>query len=264
MKKKLTITFGMVVFLCALAMATVWVPATSAGNPGVEKLKIGIIGPMSGAGAAWGINMQRGAALACDDVNTAGGLKVGNKVYMLDFVSADTAYIGATAVSEVSRLIFQERIKYIFGPIGSTPCLAMQPIINENKVLHLHDSYTPKAVSPQAPYSFRAFCSTSHEIAPVVWGYAKEKYGVKTMVTIGQNDATGKAETDDDIMAAKTLGIKVLSRELFDLATTDFMPLMTKVVGMKPDAIEIGSAATGFCSEMIKCLYELGYKGIRG
>ena len=263
MKKKLTITFGMVVFLCALAMATVWVPATLAGNPGVEKLKIGIIGPMSGAGAAWGINMQRGAALACDDVNTAGGLKVGNKVYMLDFVSADTAYIGATAVSEVSRLIFQERIKYIFGPIGSTPCLAMQPIINENKVLHLHDSYTPKAVSPQAPYSFRAFCSTSHEIAPVVWGYAKEKYGVKTMVTIGQNDATGKAETDDDIMAAKTLGIKVLSRELFDLATTDFMPLMTKVVGMKPDAIEIGSAATGFCSEMIKCLYELGYKGIR-
>ena len=123
MKKRL-ITFVMVVLLSALAMATVWVSATSAANPAVKKLKIGIIGPMSGAGAAWGINLQRGAALACEDVNIAGGLKVGNKVYMLDFVSADTAYIGATAVSEVSRLIFQQGIKYIFGPIGSTPCLA--------------------------------------------------------------------------------------------------------------------------------------------
>jgi branched-chain amino acid transport system substrate-binding protein len=125
------------------------------------------------------------------------------------------------------------------------------------------NSYTPKAIGSQFPYSFRGLCSTSHEIAPILWKYVKEKYGVKKVVLIGQNDETGKAETDHDIEACKELGIEVLHRELFDLATTDFMPLMTKVVAMKPDAVEIGSAATGFVAQMSKALYELGYKGIK-
>jgi branched-chain amino acid transport system substrate-binding protein len=135
-------------------------------------------------------------------------------------------------------------------------------LVNENKVLAFVNSYTPKALGPHLPYNFR-LCITSHEIAPVVWKYAKEKYGVKTAVLLGQNDETGKCETDHDIEVCNELGIKVLHRELFDLATTDFMPLMTKVVAMKPDAVEIGSAATGYVAQMAKALHELGYKGIK-
>jgi branched-chain amino acid transport system substrate-binding protein len=228
-----------------------------------ETIKIGVLGPMSGAGAAWGINMQRGVSLAVEDINNAGGIKVGKKNYLLDFISADDKYTGTAAVSEGSRLIFEQKIKYVLGPIGSSPTVAFSPLLNENKILLLHNSYTPKALGPQFPYNFRALCSTSHEIAPILWKYVKEKYGVKTAVLIGQNDETGLAETDHDIEACKELGIKVLQRELFDLATTDFMPLMTKAMAMNPDAIEIGSAATGYVSQMAKALHELGYKGVR-
>ena len=228
-----------------------------------ETIKIGLMGPMSGAGAAWGIGFQRGVSLAVEDVNNAGGVKVGKKTYLLDFISADDKYTGSVAVSEVSRLIFELKIKYLIGPLGSTPAVAISPIANENKVLTFIGGYTPRAIGPQFPYNFRGLCSTSHEIAPILWKYVKEKYGVKNAVLIGQNDETGKAETDHDIEACKELGIQILHRELFDLATTDFMPLMTKVVAMKPDAIEIGSAATGYAAQMAKALYELGYKGIK-
>jgi len=252
-------------WLVAMIVVFVWMMALSFGAAyAAEKVfKIGLLGPMSGAGAAWGISMQRGVTLAIEDINKAGGIKVGKDVYKMEFVAGDTKYTGSVAVSEASRLIFEQGIKHIVGPIGSSPTLAVSPMLNENKILFLHNSYTPKALGPQFPYNFRALCSTSHEIAPVVWKYVKEKHGVKTMVCLGQNDATGQAETDHDIEACKELGIKVLHRELFDLATTDFMPLMTKVVAMKPDAIEIGSAATGYCAQMAKALHELGYKGIR-
>ena len=228
-----------------------------------EKITIGVMGPMSGAGAVWGINMQRGVALAIEDINNAGGVKVGNKRYLLDFISADTKYTGAIAVSEGARMIFENKIKYVIGPIGSSPAVAFSPLMNENKVLVLCNSYTPRAVSPQFPYNFRVVCSTSHEVAPVLWKYVKEKYSAKNAVLIGQNDETGKAETDHDIDACNNLGIKVLHRELFDLATTDFMPLMTKVFAMNPDAIEVGSAASGYVAQMVKALHELDYKGIK-
>jgi branched-chain amino acid transport system substrate-binding protein len=227
-----------------------------------ETIKIGLMGPMSGAGAAWGIGFQRGVSLAIEDVNNAGGVKVGKKTYLLDFISADDKYTGSVALSEAGRLIFEQKIKYLIGPLGSTPVVAVSPLVNEHKVLAFVNSYTPKALGPQFPYNFR-LCITSHEIAPVVWKYVKEKYGVKTAVLLGQNDETGKCETDHDIDVCNELGIKVLHRELFDLATTDFMPLMTKVVAMKPDAVEIGSAATGYVAQMAKALHELGYKGIK-
>ena len=177
-------------------------------------------------------------------------------------VAADDKYTGAGAVSEGSRLIFEQKIKYIIGPIGSSPTVAFSPMMNENKILLLHNSYTAKALGPQFPYNFRALCSTSHEIAPILWKYVKEKKNVKTVVLLGQNDETGKAETDHDIEALNELGMKVLHRELFDLATTDFMPLATKVMAMNPDAVEIGSAAAGYVSQLAKAFHELGYKGV--
>ena len=228
-----------------------------------EKIKIGVIGPMSGAGAVWGIGMQRGVTFVIEDINKAGGIKVGSKKYLLDFIAADDKYTGSAAVSEGARIIFENKVKYVIGPIGSSPTVAFSPMMNENKVLVLCNSYTPRAVSPQFPYNFRALGSTSHEVAPILWKYVKEKYKVKTVVLIGQNDETGKAETDHDRDACQELGIRVMHTELFDLATTDFMPLMTKVVGMNPDAIEIGCAAAGYVSQMAKALYELGYKGVK-
>ena len=228
-----------------------------------EKIKIGVIGPMSGAGAVWGIGMQRGVTFAIEDINKAGGIKVGSKKYLLDFIAADDKYTGSAAVSEGARIIFENKVKYVIGPIGSSPTVAFSPMMNENKVLVLCNSYTPRAVSPQFPYNFRALGSTSHEVAPILWKYVKEKYKIKKVVLIGQNDETGKAETDHDRDACQELGIQVMHTELFDLATTDFMPLMTKVVGMNPDAIEIGSAAAGYVSQMAKALYELGYKGVK-
>ncbi len=44
-----------------------------------ETITIGILAPMSGAGAVWGISMQRGTSLAIQDINNTGGIKVGKK-----------------------------------------------------------------------------------------------------------------------------------------------------------------------------------------
>src|SRR5678815_5117473 len=77
-------SFKMKATLAALLLAGSMVPAVSA-----ETLKIGAIGSLSGGGTAWGLAIKRGAELAVDEVNKAGGLKVGDKTYNIELVMYD-------------------------------------------------------------------------------------------------------------------------------------------------------------------------------
>jgi branched-chain amino acid transport system substrate-binding protein len=262
-KGGMTMKRGLLIFVALFAAVSLLFLTSvtkAVAAPKVEKLRIGLLVMLSGAGAPWGINAQKGLSLACEEINENGGIKVGDKTYMLDFISADSKYTGSAAVAGASRLIYEHNIRYLIS-FGSTPCIAVSPLVTENKVLFAFISFTPRDIGPQFPYNFKALDVTSHEVCPILWKYAKEKYGIKTMVTIGQNDDTGVCETQDDMDTCKGLGIKTLSRELFDLGTTDFMPLVTKVVGMKPDAIDPACCATGYAAEILKGLHQLGYKG---
>jgi len=115
--------------LFAMMAVFIWIMATSLGvaYAGEKVFKIGLMGPMSGPGAAWGINMQRGVSMAIDDINKAGGMKVGNDVYRMDFAAGDTKYTGSVAVSEAARLVFEQGLKHVIGPIGSSPTIAFCP-----------------------------------------------------------------------------------------------------------------------------------------
>jgi branched-chain amino acid transport system substrate-binding protein len=59
-------------------LACVAALALSSGVSAQEELKIGGIGSLSGGGTAWGIALQRGVQMAVDEVNAAGGLKIGD------------------------------------------------------------------------------------------------------------------------------------------------------------------------------------------
>ncbi|MEK7879376.1 MAG: ABC transporter substrate-binding protein, partial [candidate division NC10 bacterium] len=52
--------------------------------PAAEKLlEIGVLGPLSGGAASYGVELLRGAEMRADEINKAGGLKVGADVYKI-------------------------------------------------------------------------------------------------------------------------------------------------------------------------------------
>nr|WP_319016857.1 ABC transporter substrate-binding protein [Diaphorobacter aerolatus] len=86
-----------------------------------EELKIGAIVTLSGAGAAWGQAMLYATELAADDVNAKGGLDVGGKKYKVKVVPYDDKYQAGEAVTAANRLVFEDKVKYVIGPVGSAP-----------------------------------------------------------------------------------------------------------------------------------------------
>src|SRR6478672_7167699 len=114
----------------ALMLAGAISPALSA-----ETLKIGAIGSLSGGGTAWGLAIQRGAELAIDEVNKAGGLKVGDKTYNVELLMRDDQYTGQGGKTAAERLVFQDKVKFIVGPIGSNPVLSTVAVTTPEKVV---------------------------------------------------------------------------------------------------------------------------------
>src|SRR5439155_492143 len=64
-----------------------------------KTLTIGVLGPLSGGAASYGVEMVRGAEMKADELNKAGGLKVGGDVYKIKLVSYDHKALAADAAT---------------------------------------------------------------------------------------------------------------------------------------------------------------------
>ncbi|MDZ7788365.1 MAG: ABC transporter substrate-binding protein [Halofilum sp. (in: g-proteobacteria)] len=70
---------------------------------GAEKtVKIGFNAPLTGAVSAWGLPGFYGCQVWADRVNKAGGMKIGNTNYMVEFVRFDNEYSPAKARTGVA------------------------------------------------------------------------------------------------------------------------------------------------------------------
>jgi branched-chain amino acid transport system substrate-binding protein len=252
--------FWILVLSGALAFA-----ATAIG-PGraisaAEELKIGVIGPMSGPGAPWGIALLRGVEMATNDINAAGGIKAGGKSYQVKIISADDKYTGKGGVDAAMKLVHQDQVKYIIGSISSASVLAFQPITEPAKVLVMPDSYANEVLSPDKPYSFR-IVMTSHEICKVQYKWIKDnRPNVKKVAIINPNDASGWAVSKHSKMGAESNGMKVVFNDYYERGTVDFYPLLNKVLPLKPDWLDLSGSAPGDQGLMLKQARELGFVG---
>src|SRR3989442_9675307 len=96
-----------------------------------EVVKIGQIEAQTGANAIYGWMSSQGTALAVDEINKAGGFKVGSKTYKIQLIALDTRGEPKEATVQLKRLIEVDQAKYIFGPFLSNVFLAVRPYAGE-------------------------------------------------------------------------------------------------------------------------------------
>ena len=66
---------------CALLFAIVAIhttPAWAQSKSALKTLLVGTMGPYSGPAASWGLHLLRGLEMKVQEINSTGGLKIGN------------------------------------------------------------------------------------------------------------------------------------------------------------------------------------------
>ena len=225
-----------------------------------ETLKIGALVTLSGPGAAWGQAMKNAAELAADKVNSAGGLDVAGKKYKIEIIPYDDKYQAGEAVTVANRLVFEDKVKFIIGPTGSAPALAVQPITEKNQVLTVTLGFTNKALSVDKPLSFRPVITTLEFAEPQITWLVKS-FDVKKAGGLFPNDESGQVIARDLELAYKKAGGEMVSKEFFERERVDFVPLLTRILARGIDTIELDGNSPSTAGLIVKQARELGFKG---
>ncbi|MEY4713173.1 MAG: hypothetical protein RIS88_2623 [Pseudomonadota bacterium] len=226
-----------------------------------ETLKIGVVSALTGPGSEWGLAQDGGIKIAAMEANARGGLKVGNKTYKIEVVSYDDQYKAALAVTGATRLIEQDKVKYVVGPMGSASALAIKPLFEQNKVLAIIGAFSEKALDPNTKFAFRGFPTQVEFAGPIVGWLKKNKPELKTVAQIEPNDETGWFSQKLLKENHEAAGYKLVATELFERSLKDFQPVMTRILASRPDVIELGTTPPGTAGLMIRQARELGFKG---
>jgi len=227
-----------------------------------EDLKIGAVGTLSGGGTEWGLALQRAVTVAFEEINAAGGVKVGGKTYTLKMIMYDDQYTAQGGTTAATRLVNVDNVKFILGPIGSPPALGVVAVTNPAKVIALTNGYSPKILTPESKYSFRMQIPTDY-FAPAVAKWLRQTYPKIVKVgIISPNDAVGQtlAPLHADAYAASKFDL--VFDEKYDRGLKDFGPLLTRMMAKGAELLELDGNAPGEAGLMTKQARQLGFKGV--
>jgi branched-chain amino acid transport system substrate-binding protein len=245
-----------VVFLLVIAVqgqAQTKIPA--------KTLKIGATGPFF---LKVGIQLKKVLELFAELTNKAGGISVKGQNYNIEYIVYDDKYDAIAGRAAGERLIFQDQVKFIAGPLGSAPALAMLEVTEPNKIPVFTSAATPKIYETKYKYVVHSV-SMLARVTPD-YMYWKEKRMIppaaKTIVLACDDDATGHAMCSYDKECAEYAGYKVLDVIYYKRGITDFTPVATAVKALNPDIFHpVSLMAGGPLYNVMKAISQSGWRG---
>ena len=102
----------------------------------------------------------------------------------------------------------------------------------------------------------------SYQSGPIIYKYMMENHGVKTVAFVARNQPDPLNQRKEGMEAAEKLGLEIVSWEdTYEPGTTDFFPVMTKVIAGNPDQIVLSGVSPGDAPLLLKAARQLGYEG---
>ena len=237
-------------FAAALAMFA----AGNAANA-QDVVKIGHVGPLTGAIAHLGKDNENGARLAIEEINKA-GLTINGKKVTLELVGEDDAGDPKTGTAVAQKLV-DAKVVGVVGHLNSGVSIPAAKIYSDAGIVQISPSSTNPDYTKQGFKTTYRVVATDAQQGPALANYAAKSLKAKTVAIIDDATAYGKGLADEFEKTAKANGMTVVAREATSDKATDFKAILTKVKGKKPEVIMYGGMdATG--GPLAKQARELG------
>jgi branched-chain amino acid transport system substrate-binding protein len=227
-----------------------------------DVLKIGVLGVMSGPAASLGLVNKYCAQTSAQLYDEQGGFEIAGKKYKIEIVAIDDKNDPKLAVSGCERLTKQEGIHYIIGPNVDTTAASVQPVAEASGAIYFPYAFQKSLYSPPHGNAVLGMIA-SYQAGPIIYKYLMDKKAVKSVSFIARNESDPLDQRDQGVQAAKKLGLEIKSsNDTYEPGTTDFFPVISRVVSNGADLIVLSGVAPADAPLLIKSARELGFKGI--
>lgn len=179
--------------------------------------KIGGSGPITGAAAVYGLAVQRGAKIAVDEINAAGGING----YQISYNFADDEHDVEKAVNAYNTLK-DWGMQMFVGTTTSAPCVAVVEKTNEDNMYQITPSGSA-VESIQYPNAFRICFSDPGQGGKSAQYIGENKIASKVAVIYDSSDVYSTGIYENFAQNAASYGIEVVAAEAFTAdSKTDF------------------------------------------
>lgn len=195
-------------------------------NPsgGNDAMSIGVVVPLSGPGAYFGVAGRKGIDLAVEQANAAGGIN--GKDVKVTYSDSTCSPLGA---KQAAAKVISDGVDVIIGDECSSATLGMMPVIEKAKIPAVTAGSSAIAITnPGNDWMFRIMPSEVMQGVDLA-KKAREQLKAKTAVILHENtDAgIGNAKVFTEFFEAN--GGKVLDNIGFDRSVQDFTAIATRV-----------------------------------
>ena len=227
-------------------------PAQAAGS---DVVKIGHVGPISGAIAHLGKDNENGARLAVEEINAAGGLKLGDKTVKLELVTGDDKADPKDGTLVAQKMI-DEGVVALVGHLNSGTTIPASKLYADANLSHISPSATAVKLTEQGfKTTFRLVARDDKQGAALA-NFAAGPLKAKSVAVIDDRTPYGQGLADEFEKFAKEKGMKVVGHEFTNDKASDFNAILTKIRSMKPDVVMYGGmdATAGPMAKQMKAL----------
>lgn len=220
-----------------------------------DTIKIGVILPLTGPYAALGDDQQKGAELAADMINAAGGV-LGKKIQIL---VRDSQLNGGVALRKAKELVFEQKVDFLAGSLSGAVSKVLAEFARKNKIIYMgfpqSDMVTGEDISP---YGFSGMV-TPFMAVQAMSQFAFDKLG-KRWFSLTADYRWGQRLLQGWIFSSKKHGGEFLGNIYAPLGTKDFSAFLPRILAAKPDFIVFNNLGRDQ-NAAIKQAHELGIVG---
>jgi branched-chain amino acid transport system substrate-binding protein len=195
-------------------------------------VNVGVIMPLSGPNAQFGINSRNGVELVADEINKAGGIaELGGA--KINLVVADATSTPTTAGTVAQRLITQQDIMAVLGAFASSLTLAISEVTERRDIPLLTMSFADQITGRGYKNIFQVVAKAS------VIGKAQFEYTaaiaqaagtkIEKIAIMYEDTAYGTAQANGLRAGAKAANVQLVMDDAYPLGITDTTPLINKL-----------------------------------
>ena len=257
MKSTLTVLAAATLLVACGKKEEAAAPAAAPAAPAAAVIKIGHVGPTSGAIAHLGKDNENGARMAIEELNTAGVTIGGNKV-TLELVAEDDAGDPKQGTAVAQKLV-DSKVAGVVGHLNSGTTIPASKIYSDAGIPQISPSATnPKYTRQGFKTAFRVVADDT-QLGGTLGKYAVGTLKGKAIAVIDDRTAYGQGVAEEFIKSVEAAGGKVVAKEFTTDKATDFNSILTTIKGKKPDIVFFGGM-DAVAGPMLKQMKSLGIK----
>jgi branched-chain amino acid transport system substrate-binding protein len=205
-----------------------------------QVVKIGHVGPISGAIAHLGKDNENGARMAIDELN-AKGVTIGGKKVKFELLAEDDAADPKQGTAAAQKLV-DAKVNGVIGHLNSGTTIPASKIYHDAGIVQISPSATnPKYTQQGFKSAFRVVANDG-QLGGTLGRYAVQINKAKRVAVIDDRTAYGQGVAEEFIKGVKSKGggAEIVATQYTNDKATDFNAILTAIKSKNPDTVFFG------------------------